>query len=143
MEILDIHGSLIMCMFPNMLDAMRGTLLSNLVACLDLEPSHLQTMDSGASGETYSFEALHFSYYNRHCTRVRLIVGFDLSNVLLHRATMFRPMYTQIKSPRQTTHGPTTLRCCRTFPPTLASTNMSTKTLGPFSAKCSSGCLSK
>lgn len=49
---------------------MRTSLLSDLTACFDVEPSNLQKMFSGELKERYSFEALHFSYYNRHCTRV-------------------------------------------------------------------------
>ena len=60
-----------MCMFPNMPCNMRQTLLSDLVACFDAESSSIEYQDSGSSGERYFFEALHFSYYNRHCTRVR------------------------------------------------------------------------
>lgn len=59
-----------MCIFPNLPQDMRTTLLGNLAACFDLEPSNLQEMFSGELKECYSFEALHFSYYNRHCTRV-------------------------------------------------------------------------
>ena len=59
-----------MCMFPNMPCDMRQTLLGDLIACFDAESSNLQYQNSGTSGERYFFEALHFSYYNRHCTRV-------------------------------------------------------------------------
>lgn len=62
-----------MCMITSMLDDVRKDLLSNLTACFDEEPSNLRVMDSGVPGERYFFEALHFAYYNRHCTRVGLL----------------------------------------------------------------------
>lgn len=73
LEIRDIRGSLVMCMITSMLDDVRKDLLSNLTACFDEEPSNLRVMDSGVPGERYFFEALHFAYYNRHCTRVGLL----------------------------------------------------------------------
>ena len=39
-------------------------------------------MFSGELKERYSFEALHFSYYNRHCTRVVLFPPSDYELLL-------------------------------------------------------------
>ena len=66
LEIRDAQDKLVMCLFSNM----KSSLLGNLAACFDLEPSNLQMMFSGELKEMYTFEALHFAYYNRHCTRV-------------------------------------------------------------------------
>lgn len=77
LEIRDMQDRLVMCLFPNMPQDMKNSLFGDLAACFDLEPSNLQTMFSGELKERYSFEALHFSYYNRHCTRVVLFPPSD------------------------------------------------------------------
>ena len=70
LEIRDAQDKLVMCLFSNMPQDMKSSLLGNLAACFDLEPSNLQMMFSGKLKEKYTFEALHLAYYNRHCTRV-------------------------------------------------------------------------
>ena len=70
LEIRDAQDKLVMCLFSNMPQDMKSSLLGNVAVCFDLEPSNLQMMFSGELKEKYTFEALHFAYYNRHCTRV-------------------------------------------------------------------------
>ena len=82
LEIRDMQDRLVMCLFPNMPQDMKNSLFRDLAACFDLEPSNLQTMFSGELKERYSFEALHFSYYNRHCTRVVLFPPSDYELLL-------------------------------------------------------------
>ena len=128
LEIRDGQDKLVMCLLPNMPQDMKSSLLGNLAACFDLEPSNLQTMFSGELKENYTFEALHFSYYNRHCTRVRPL---SLSQQLfaeplhLYRGMMYQKMRTPTRLCEQTVRVPTTARCCRICRWTLEFTRMS------------------
>ena len=116
LEIRDAQDKLVMCLLPNMPQDMKSSLLGNLAVCFDPEPSNLQTMFSGELKENYTFEALHFSYYNRHCTRVRPL---SLSQQLfaeplhLYRGMMYQKMRTPTRLCEQTVHVPTTVRCYR------------------------------
>lgn len=62
-------------------EALRRDLTDRLIACFDDDP--LRTVNSSSASEGHStFEALHFSWYNRHCTTVRVVVFLVVSLIL-------------------------------------------------------------
>lgn len=66
------HGYLIACVSTAMPEALRRNLADRLTACFDLDP--VRNIDSSLTSNGQStFEALHFSWYNRHCTTVRTL----------------------------------------------------------------------
>lgn len=65
------QGRLTACVSTAMPEAMRRDLLDRLISCFNSDP--LRDVDSTSSapeGQT-TFQALHFSWYNRHSTKVR------------------------------------------------------------------------
>lgn len=67
-------GSLLLFVSTALPDHIRKTLRKDLEACFGNEPSLVQT-DSRLrpEGETNSFQVLHFSWYNRHATKVSCV----------------------------------------------------------------------
>lgn len=51
-------------------EELRDGLLDRLAACF--EPDAIKTLDTASFSGEHVFEALHFSWYNRHCTEVRI-----------------------------------------------------------------------
>ena len=71
---------LLACVSTAMPDALRADLADRLVACFDCNP--LRSVDSAStSGGRGTFEALHFSWYNCHCTKVLFVQFLETSNV--------------------------------------------------------------
>ncbi|EPS93189.1 hypothetical protein FOMPIDRAFT_1136659 [Fomitopsis schrenkii] len=64
------RSSLLACVCKSMPRDMRQDLAERLSACF--EPGALQSLDTAKSGGEHVFQALHFSWYNRHCTK-----GYD------------------------------------------------------------------
>ena len=63
-------------------DMLRNNLQERLLACFDVDP--LQDRDSASlSSEEATFEALHFSWYNRHCNQVSDSLLFPYQYVTL------------------------------------------------------------
>ena len=56
--------------FSDMPDDMRHMLTENFTSCFEGVNPRLYEMDSASQGADYSFPAWHFSWYNRHGTRV-------------------------------------------------------------------------
>lgn len=67
-EICSIESDLIVSICKSMPQTLRCDLLGHLTACL--EPDALRYVDTAESQGEHLFETLHFSWYNRHCTRV-------------------------------------------------------------------------
>ena len=64
-------------------DTLRNNLQERLLACFDVDP--LQDRDSASlSSEEATFEALHFSWYNRHCTNARSLRIFSWKSMSIH-----------------------------------------------------------
>ena len=68
LTIVDIHGGLVASVCTSMPNIMKQTLTERLVACFDNDPLTHCTTATEPPGRT--FETLHFSWYNRHCTQV-------------------------------------------------------------------------
>lgn len=62
------RASLVACVCKSMPRDLRQDLAERLSACF--EPGALQNLDTVKSGGEHVFQALHFSWYNRHCTKV-------------------------------------------------------------------------
>ena len=64
-------------------DMLRNNLQERLLACFDVDP--LQDRDSASlSSEEATFEALHFSWYNQHCTNARSLRIFSWKSMSIH-----------------------------------------------------------
>ena len=75
-----IDDSLLACVCTSMPDTLRNNLQECLLACFDVNP--LQDRDSASlSSEEATFEALHFSWYNRHCTNARSLQIFSCKSM--------------------------------------------------------------
>ena len=78
-DVLTIRGvndELVVCVCTSMPDAIKSTLTEKLTASFLEDP--LKTVDTGASShetdEMVCFEAIHFSWYNRSSTKVRILL---------------------------------------------------------------------
>ncbi|KAH9926365.1 uncharacterized protein B0H18DRAFT_954689 [Fomitopsis serialis] len=68
-DTLNIRGrdnGLIASICTSMPEAMKRHLMDRLVACFDSDP--FKPVDSNSANGGRTFEAIHFSWYNRHCT---------------------------------------------------------------------------
>ncbi|EGO30874.1 hypothetical protein SERLADRAFT_404855 [Serpula lacrymans var. lacrymans S7.9] len=63
------NDSLMLFLNSSMPESIRTTLLPNFQSCLGSTTS-LHHVDSAVEGKGFTFEALHFSWYNRHCTKL-------------------------------------------------------------------------
>ena len=63
-----VNGDVIACICTSMPQNMRDGLIDRLAACF--EPDALQDTDTSASGGENLYQAIHFAWYNRHCTTV-------------------------------------------------------------------------
>ncbi|KAI0062592.1 hypothetical protein BV25DRAFT_1803811 [Artomyces pyxidatus] len=63
-----IDASLLAFVCTSMPADMRESLYAMFLSCMD-NPDCLKDVDSSSQGFEDHFQALHFSYYNRHCTR--------------------------------------------------------------------------
>ena len=88
LKILDSHESLVACIFTNMPSHLRRMLSIDLISCFHAESWNLQETDSAAAGTEFQFQAVHFSWYNRHATRVSLSVSAVISN--FHAVLIFQ-----------------------------------------------------
>lgn len=64
-----IDNILLACISTAMPEALRHDLEERLLACFDMDPLTDRDSSASPSGKA-TFEALHFSWYNRHCTKV-------------------------------------------------------------------------
>ncbi|KAH9910449.1 uncharacterized protein B0H18DRAFT_836661, partial [Fomitopsis serialis] len=76
----------------SMPDAMKRNLMDGLVACFDSDP--FKPIDSNSANGERTFEAIHFSWYNRHCTSGHSAPA-DIPPALLSRAGCMRTNHGQ------------------------------------------------
>ncbi|KAH9910583.1 uncharacterized protein B0H18DRAFT_963097 [Fomitopsis serialis] len=98
-DALNIRGrdnGLIASICTSMPDAMKRNLMDGLVACFDSDP--FKPIDSNSANGERTFEAIHFSWYNRHCTSSSLqghSAPADIPPALLSRAGCMRTNHGQ------------------------------------------------
>lgn len=63
------HDYLMACICTSMPDGMKKNLTERLVSCFKSNP--LTARSTANDPLTVPYETLHFSWYNRHCTKVR------------------------------------------------------------------------
>ncbi|EGO30218.1 hypothetical protein SERLADRAFT_404493 [Serpula lacrymans var. lacrymans S7.9] len=75
-------------------ESIHTTLLPNFQSCLGSTTS-LHHVDSAVEGEGFTFEALHFSWYNRHCTKANDAPN-DIPPLMMRRKYALRTNYLQL-----------------------------------------------
>ncbi|KAH9917570.1 uncharacterized protein B0H18DRAFT_883715, partial [Fomitopsis serialis] len=85
-DVLTIRGvdhSLVASICTSMPDTMKRTLIDRLLASFNSDP--FKTADANSATGERTFEAIHFSWYNRHCTQGHSAPA-DIPPALLSRA---------------------------------------------------------
>ncbi|KAH9924497.1 uncharacterized protein B0H18DRAFT_847061, partial [Fomitopsis serialis] len=94
-DVLTIRGqdhSLVAGIFTSMPDTMKRTLIDRLLASFNSDP--FKTVDANSATGERTFQAIHFSWYNRHCTQGHAAPA-DIPPSLLSRAGCTRTNHGQ------------------------------------------------
>ena len=65
-----VDGSLLATVCTSMPQSIRADLTERLTSCFDSNPLRWRNTEAEGEGGRVTFEAMHFSWYNRHAMKV-------------------------------------------------------------------------